>query len=44
MSEYNFGDSEVMMVAYAMMAIAFLVEPALAGRGSGTRESGGARS
>ena len=31
LSEYNFGDSEVVMVAYAVMAIPFLVEPALAG-------------
>jgi O-antigen ligase len=44
LSENNFGDSEVVMVAYAVMAIPFLVEPALAGGVSGTREAGGARS
>lgn len=44
LSEHNFGDSEVVMVAYAVMAIPFLVEPALAGRISGTREATGARS
>lgn len=32
LSEYNFGDSEVVMAAYAVMAIPFVVEPALAGK------------
>ena len=37
LSEYNFGDSEVVMVAYALMAIPFLVEPALAGEREAAR-------
>jgi O-antigen ligase len=44
LSEYNFGDSEVVMVAYAVMAIPFLVGPALAGAGPRPSESGMARS
>lgn len=47
LSEYNFGDSEVVMAAYTVMAIPFLVEPTLAGGGTplrGTSEPGRARS
>ncbi len=33
LSEYNFGDSEVLMVAYATMAIPFVVETSLGGQG-----------
>ncbi len=35
LSEYNFGDSEVVMVAYAVMAIPFLVEASLEDRAKG---------
>ncbi len=35
LSEYNFGDSEVVMVAYALMAIPFLVEASLEDRAKG---------
>ena len=34
LSEYNFGDAEVVMVAYAVMAVPFLVESALPGQES----------
>lgn len=39
LTENNFADSEVLMVAYTVMAIPFLVEPSLSARDPGTRYS-----
>jgi O-antigen ligase len=40
LTEYNFGDSEVVLTAYAVMVLPFVVERSLAGATAGVRSSG----
>jgi hypothetical protein len=40
LSEYSFGDSEVVMLAWTVMALPSAVAKGMTGRGTGAREAG----